>query len=666
MTLARWTALALALAAVTGCSPASDAACTQGQVATEQGCVPEACGTGPFHADGGGDLHVAIDGSDSADGSADAPLAGLDEALDRLEGAGGGRLLLGAGTWNGAWTVPDTADGVELIGRCKELTVLEGDDDSRVLRIEGPARIAHLSTHSGRKAIRLEPGVGTEDDPIALEDLAIRDAWWIGIYAEEAHVALERVTVEGTLENPEPTTQEPRWGYGFHVIGGTATVVSSRFIDNRDEGIRIELGARTRMEDVEIEGGGMGVNCRDPGSELVITGLRASEGDPEFFVSAAVSFTDGCAMVAEDLRISGYGTGISGVHGPGELHDAEIRGTWNTCLEPWFGAEITGSNLLLEDCGKHGLFASAAGTLVDLEDVTIRSIRNLEGWSFGVKVLFDAEVRLERALIEDINGRGVWLFTGGPRLELVDAVVRNITSPATGNGMGLFVTGAAAEIALEDVEISDTEGPALLASSAGNITGTGVTVMRPGFAGLVALGGAVDLAGLTIEDPGSAPGNGGGFGVYATSNTYSLPDLRLEDFELSGTIGPGIYLLGPGSYVFTDGEIGDGGAGPLPGGLFAAEGVTARSGDEGVLLSGVAIQNVRRDCVLLDDSSAWLEDVACAGQDGEPLWWQGCDEADPPTVQASPGLDPACREVHRQTRPLAGYTFIVSDPGLAD
>jgi hypothetical protein len=643
-----------ALAAV-GLSGCPEEPCGAGEVLDGESCVPQECGVGPWGNEDLPDaLHVALWGDEGGDGSAEAPLVSLSDSLDRLAGSGG-TLVLAAGVWEGDWELPETENGILLAGRCAAMTTLLGDDDEPTVLITGAtAELRGVTVSRGKPAVELAPGVGSEDAPIRLTDLVIEDAthWGISVL-DDAHAVLERVTVVRTIPNDQ--MYEPAWGIGLWVSNAFVELRSGRFEEQRD-GIEID-GGRLLAIDVEcretrcLAGGGLGV-------EVEVDGLTSVGG-------SGVHIYDG-SLIGRDLRIEGARNAITG-DGQMDISDVVVRDS-HLGLWPGWGGVATVRDVLIEDCDT-GVFVNGGGTFLEMEDVTIRGIGKLDGAGYGIQAMFTAELIGERVTIEDVHGYGIWGFAVAPRVELIDSTIRGVTAVRAGGGAGVFSQGINTTIVLEGVTIEDTEGPGLLADVGGAVEADGLLIERAGFAGAVSLSARLDLSDLTVRETLPATGNGGGFGVFSWDDSeHTDPDVLLDGFDLSDQRFGGIYLRGPGRYEFRSGVVHDGGMGPLPGGLFAVGGVEAWTGGPeptGLLVQDVRFERLARDGVLLDGSSAVLEDLSFDELSGEPLWWQRCDGVEPPTVTGSGAVDGDCREFHRETAPLIDYTLVLDEVDVA-
>ena len=268
--------------------------------------------------------------------------------------------------------------------------------------------------------------VGQAEARLTAEDVLVRDIYpppggrlAIGVGAENATFLLRRVGIArvsdlGLYASEAPPPGEP----------GDATVL-------------------VEAEDVRI---------RDLGPP---SGGAFSEG---------VLVQSGARLVARRLRIdgvSGNGVRLVGHAGlelaDGVVHDLERspresggkrRGGWGVVAFDGPTAALT--RVLVDGAREFGVLASAegvAGTVLRLTDVAVRDVRPAEtAMAAGVAVLHGAEVTLERVLVSETVGAGLFAsrFSGAaaPASVTLDGLtvadVRSATDETNGAGVMLF------------------------------------------------------------------------------------------------------------------------------------------------------------------------------------------------------------------------------------
>ena len=100
--------------------------CLTGELLDGEVCVPEACGLGPWGNLELADGTVYVDGQSDGDGSADAPFRSIQQGADAAGQQGGGTVAIAEGTYFENLLLDSRHVGVDLVGRCPELVVVDG------------------------------------------------------------------------------------------------------------------------------------------------------------------------------------------------------------------------------------------------------------------------------------------------------------------------------------------------------------------------------------------------------------------------------------------------------------------------------------------------------------------------------------------------------------
>ena len=198
---------------VTGCHikhPPAESPCTDGTWAGGR-IDPDAA------------VHVASDGSDASDGSADSPLASLAAALAQAEDTGPKAIFVGPGTFPAGLHLASGTDDDLLIAGCSmEETTLEPADatvSDSIVSIKGASGVslASLSTQGGSRAVLIE---GTAD--VGLDTVTINASTRVGLVVYgAATVDLSEVYIDGTVADPDAAGSV---GYGISVQGADASL----------------------------------------------------------------------------------------------------------------------------------------------------------------------------------------------------------------------------------------------------------------------------------------------------------------------------------------------------------------------------------------------------------------------------------------------------------
>ncbi len=472
-----------------GKGPLDAGACAEGWLVDGDSCVPEACGEGTWGTLAVDDATIYVDGQagSDGDGSAQAPLGSIQEALDLAGGRGGGLVAVAAGTY--AETLAMTTDhaGVRLAGRCRELVTLDASvGEEWIPGIDIDARFGEVE----------------------LSGLTISGARYIGVLVGSGVVRLSSSSVTGGES------------YGLAAYNGSSLATASFEVEgceisgNREVGVlATEAGTRMLLRDSAVqhtlssEGGGGG------------HGIEVLEG--------AELEAEGCALIANRQ------VGILVV-------DPDSRATLRDCVVQGTLPDDTGSGgigviardgavLELESTAlrgnmQAGALARDAGTALSLLDCTVEdtlpSANGEEG--FGLMVEYGADATAVRSELTGSTEVGVIAFDEGTRVSLQGCTVRDTVPGANGDGGQGIEAQCGAELRAQGCELLQNVGLGLLAAGSGTrveldhcaIRDTLVDVDGTGARGLEVQDGATLFAdgcvvagdmrvGAQVADPGS-------------------------------------------------------------------------------------------------------------------------------------------------------------------
>ena len=592
--------LALLAVLVAGCPAPEPAACPEGQVqdADSGECVPEHCGSEPWGLleRTGETVHVAPWGDDDWDGSQEWPFRTIQEGANEAEHL----VAVAAGTYLENISLDEDLDGIVIAGRCPELVVIDGsgEDEPGIEVTRGALGLRGLTATGGRFGVLVQKtGFGGTVE-VELEDIVLVNNLQVGIAIAGigALATVTRLEVTGTLP-----VEDGRFGRGVEVGESGALVARGLLVEeNHDIGlVALNAGTSVDLEDTTVrntrpgaEGPGQGVQViagaaliargllvegnHDVGLQVSLAGtsvdlqdvtIRDTQPRPDDTNGLGVGVMGGASLLARGLLLEGNHTTGLVVADAGtsvDLEDVTIR---DTRLQPdetegmgvraYSGASLVGRGLLLEGNHHVGLFATGAGTTVDLEDSAIRDTQPLPDETFGrgVEVSWGASLTGRGLLVEGNSEVGLRVAEAGTTVDMEDSTIRTTQPLLDGLGSrgvevnggaslvarrllleengasGLFAWGAGTTVDLQDTEVRDTQ------SMSDGTVGRGLEI-RDG-ASLIATGLLLD-------------GNHE-FGLSASGagTTLDLEDSTIRDTQplSDGTGGRGIELVEGASLI---------------------------------------------------------------------------------------------------------------------
>jgi hypothetical protein len=574
------TALALFLAAALGACGGPpghpDLPCAPGESLDGERCVPLGCGEGPWGAAGeDADYFVAPWGDDGDDGDAENPFASVQLALDVAGEAGGGVVALSEGEWVGLVELWGPHIGVELRGRCPDLSVLRAPGE-----VEGEVVV---SAYAPLRA--------------TLRDVSLRDGY-VGFYAESGgplqmlDVVLDGVEITGFAN-----------GGVMSFGGGTSLDLRSVSIHDSGEilpdltsfGIAAVEGAHIVARSLRIERiRGIGVGALDAGSSIELDDARVADvaEDPAGYTSSGLVAQDGASVVARDLVVERVAQGGALASTAGALLDLErsvIRdplplsdGSGGRGLSLQDGGLLVARDLVIERAHDVGIFVASVGTVADLDGATIRGTR-LEpaapnGASAEGIAVQEGGVLLARGLlVEDSIGIGIGMMEAGSHAEVDGLIIRGTRSAGT---EPLFARG---------LEVDD----------GANFVGRNVRIEGNEQAGVLSggLGAHVELYDSVVADQVELPGAAGGGGIAVQSGAT----VHLERVLVLRNPGIGVVIT-EGGGALVDVWIED----SSPTGEDYARGLGVQDGAQ-VTAEGLVIDGFAEVGVFIGESGALLE-----------------------------------------------------------
>ncbi len=445
------------------------------------GCIPEACGIGPW-----GQLNIEapaifvdVHAAPGGDGSAEAPFGDLRSGLGATDDDRT-RVLIAAGVYPDSLLLTPINDGAELTGRCPELVRMDAtgadgdgygiwangssghewwitgitiaDAPAEGLRLDGGTLHVTSVELAGNGAI----GAATHGSPsqLFLDDVYIHDTrpnaqgqfgrgfsaeggayleahdcrvegnTELGVYASQSgtRMVLQDVVVTGTLPSPQGT-----YGRGLHA----------------------QEGAVVEATDCTVEGNAdVGVLSTGDGTNVQLTNVEVRSTAPNHAGDWArgIAVQDGAILGADGLLIvDNADTGIIVTsESYAYLANVEVRETHPTSEgDSGIGimveeeASLEADGCLVVDNTAFGVLIRGEQTSVSLSDVEVRTTRPTpeDEWGWGIAVISEAHLEVLDGVVEDNRGIGIAAEGEGTTLSLTGVTIRE-TQPDTDGRRG--------------------------------------------------------------------------------------------------------------------------------------------------------------------------------------------------------------------------------------
>ena len=493
-----------------------------------------------------------------------------------------------------------------------------------------------------------------EGGALQAEDCLVEGNAEMGIWAggEGTAVHLSHVKVSETQPLPDGTL-----GRGISIQDGASLHAEDcRIEDNAEAGIVVQEGAFLLAENCQVEGNtDFGVLATSEGSTVFLSNVEVEKTQPKADGTggSGILVTNGASLLAEECLVEGNAeAGIAAVHegttvylSNVDVRDTQPRpdGTYGRGITVQEGASLLAEGCRIEDCMRVGIFASGEDTAVHLSNVVVQDTKPA-GDSFsghGIEVVEGASLLAEDCLVVGNVGFGVGGDGEGTTVRLSNVVVRDTYRDGEMTVAVGLVCQQYALLTASDVIVSQTEGPGLVAMSAGTLSCTGCDLTDNAFAGAMVWGqGNLYLSETAVSATRPDANEGGGVGVFSATrvgpNTLLLENTAIEDQPYAA-----VWLDGDGSFTLRNSTLVGGygreleypdGTTTLQHGdaIVVTGGVAAWDGTQGLLLEGNEILDAVRAGVLLAASSATLTNNSFNGNTTD-LIWQDCDGVDEPS-----------------------------------
>ena len=526
--------------------------CAEGEVVDGDACVPAACGTGPW-----GDVEADV----YADGS--VPLADLVAAYPDA------RIALAAGAWDAGLSLGRTNDGLALVGRCKELVTLTGDEGA-LLALDGRATVtvAGLTLRGGLTALEAVRG------DLVVSDVDIVGALGFGILAvgDGVTVALTDVSITDT----QPV--DGRYGRAIDVESGVElTAERLHLARNVDVSLFAVDYVTVDLDTVVIE-------------DTLPAGPRVGGRGVEIGAGSRLTATELTVDRSSDVGIFGYGadTAIT-------VTNTTIRDTSSSDpavgaagIQVNQGATLSFRGGTVARSEGPGIVGDGAGTTIAVEDARIDENRSgvAAVSAGGLAVQSGATATIRHSSLTGNESIALGSSDAGSVLVAEDVVITSTRTGPDGHGGEALFADASTLIAT-DITVQDGQEHAVYARAGGVVEIDGLTVDGTwttedadyGRGINVQEGAFVTCAGCTLTDSHdvgvfadgvdtravlidsainttqSAAHTRGGIGVNAQSGAQ----ISGENLTVQGTDGPGVYLVTAGSFACAGCTIADNG-----------------------------------------------------------------------------------------------------------
>ncbi len=598
------------LATLLGCAGSEDTgegpqapACPEGQILDGEQCVPEACGVGPF-GDRQGEFYVDPKADGEQDGSREHPFADITDALEAADS--GDRVVLSSGSYRGTIRTDQTSP-VAIVGRCKELTVLDAEGET--VGVYGHQTGTHLEQLTITGAV--EAGVFSFAETVVLRDVDLVAAGYVGFWVAEGGTAeLERVLVLDPVLDP---VYDVAWG----VVATEGSNINARelSIENAiDAGVYLEDAGLVDMQGLRITnthsvvGSFGGAVVMVDGGELVLRDCTLIDNGPVvvLFEAGTTGLLDGCwiegsspqaehpiglyvARASVTIRnsvivdVPGSGVEVFGSEALLVMEDVDVSNTAMALASETYGfglavrqGRLIASRVRVADSGGVGVWVSEAG-VAELNEVVIDAVHVdlLTGISAGIHAREEGQVVLQGVEVRNLDGIGLSVFGGHIEGSAVVEEIRAAASLGTGHcvdvtegsldlqdsllrdcqeiALGVGVNGSASlrNSTVEDIGSTDSYefGLALLAQEGGSLTATDVDIGRTASSAVAATGeGSVVLDGVHIEGAWLNDSFDNGYALFATEGG------SIEGFGLRVDTAGGLGVLvdGEGSQVLLE------------------------------------------------------------------------------------------------------------------
>lgn len=504
-------------------------------------------------------------------------------------------------------------DDVDVVGNA-DLGVFAGGAGT-IARITGGRILDTQSVRLGDSGVGLAAQGGAE---VTAMGVLIDGNAGVGVSAAESHTA---VFLSDSQVSDTETDAEGGWGVGLSVdVGATLSGYRLVISGNHDAGAQAIDGAQLWLDDT------------------VIRDTQVTEGSG---IRAGVSVIGGAVGALRRCVLDRNAVGGARADGSGSLlrlEDVTISHTvrrpelpYATGVLAFSGSRVEAKNLAVIDSLGLAMGFGGPGTSASLEGLTISGVGHDDTvGGQGLNVMDGALVRANGVLIEDVSEAAVLGLGEGTVLDFSHVLVRRVEgSPAIPTPAAIVIQRFAA-LTLDSYEISEVEGPGLVALTHGVIACADCSISGASFAGVIAMGGTVQMMNSEVSDTVPDASSGGGVGAFVNSS-FGMGNLELVNTTISGNPLAAVWMEGENTVDITGGALTGGEGVPIRDGLNVhGNAIFAHAlGDGDLVVRDTRISGSADAGVLLDDATgsffndAWSENAV-------DLVQQECGELSPP------------------------------------
>jgi len=531
------------------------------------------------------------------DGTRDRPFTNLDEAFRAA--AGGEIFALGKGRHRIGGTFPDDTS---FWGACAAETELVADfvDEST------GTVTAHEDAHVAVRNVTVvgdQPGFRVEERAtLELHDVIVSGSGLAGAFVLDGTLIAENFVVR------DSSPRDGMFGRALQVQeGGRAEVTRAVF---------------ERVHDIAVQ-------VTDPGSSATIrdVAIRDVTADGTADLGRAIEVSFGGALeleraVVEDVRDAGIFVG----GGEATVRDTLFRGIRETAAGAFgrgmhleAGGRLVAERVTVDDCRELGVYGSTVGSTMELRDLVVRRTRPRSADELGgrgVQLQWGVSATIERALIDDNVGFGLFVASDGTDVTVTDVRITNTrqnVADSAGRGAEVLL---GAHLALERVHIENSiEIGYFVSGSTTTVRDLVIARTQPqedtGWygRGIVVTGADAVMTGSRVHVFDNTE-----LGIYVDEGVLTLDEVRVERTArqpctrdcMGKTAGIGLFVIDGGTATLTNFLLADnalagltlfeGSRAPLSNGAIVGHPVGIYSSDD----TGVALSDLS-DVELVDN-----------------------------------------------------------------